>query len=127
MRWSYKTVHFSLKKDGLLGSAFIDENEIEISLNEFGKSGWELVSFMEVNDGIIAVFKQPFGRDLPVIEEEPTIDKYIEKEPEQKQQQQKREVDAIPVTTTIEVNTEREQPDEVGGNDKADIGSIKIF
>jgi len=65
MRWSYKTEHFSLKKEGLLGSAFLDEAEIEISLNEFGKAGWELVSFMEVNDGIIAVFKQPFGLGLP--------------------------------------------------------------
>lgn len=72
MRWSYKTVHFSLKKDGLLGSAFIDENEIEVTLNDYGKLGWELVSFMEVNDGLIAVFKQPFGAELPVLSEENT-------------------------------------------------------
>jgi hypothetical protein len=70
MRWSYKTVHFSLKKDGLLGSSFLDEDEIEITLNEYGKSGWELVSLMEVTDGIIAVFKQPFGFGLPDFEEE---------------------------------------------------------
>ncbi|MBL4902977.1 MAG: DUF4177 domain-containing protein [Desulfocapsa sp.] len=70
MRWSYKTVHFSLKKDGLLGSSFLDEDEIELTLNEYGKSGWELVSFMEVSDGIIAVFKQPFGCSLPDFEEE---------------------------------------------------------
>jgi len=70
MRWSYKTVHFSLKKDGLLGSSFLDEDEIELTLNEFGKSGWELVSLMEVSDGIIAVFKQPFGCGLPDFEEE---------------------------------------------------------
>jgi len=70
MRWSYKTEHFSLKKDGLLGSSFLDEEEIELSLNEYGKSGWELVSFMEVNDGLIAVFKQPFGHGLPGPEED---------------------------------------------------------
>ena len=58
MRWSYKTVHFGLKKDGLLGSAFLDESEMEQSLNEFGQSGWELVSLMETRDGLIAVFKQ---------------------------------------------------------------------
>ncbi len=69
MRWSYKTVHFGLKKDGLLGNSFLDEAEIEISLNNYGKSGWELVSFMEVNDGMIAVFKQPFGQGLPVLKE----------------------------------------------------------
>lgn len=70
MRWSYKTVHFCLKKDGLLGSSFLDEDEIEYSLNEYGKSGWELVSLLEVNDGVIAVFKQPFGYGLPEVEEE---------------------------------------------------------
>jgi hypothetical protein len=59
MRWSYKTVHYELKKDGLLGSAFLDESEVEVSLNEYGKAGWELVSMLETSDGIIAVFKQP--------------------------------------------------------------------
>jgi hypothetical protein len=63
MRWSYKTVHYELKKEGLLGSAFLDESEIEFSLNEYGRSGWELVSILETMDGIIAVFKQPLSGD----------------------------------------------------------------
>lgn len=62
MRWSYKTVLYELKKEGLLGSAFLDESEIEQSLNEFGTTGWELISMLETRDGIIAVFKQPLGR-----------------------------------------------------------------
>ena len=62
MRWSYKTVLYELKKEGLLGSAFLDESEIEQSLNEFGATGWELVAMLETRDGIIAVFKQPFGQ-----------------------------------------------------------------
>jgi len=61
MRWSYKTVHYELKKEGLLGSSFLDESEMEISLNEYGKSGWELVSMLETMDGLIAVFKQPLS------------------------------------------------------------------
>ncbi|MBU1139090.1 MAG: DUF4177 domain-containing protein [Proteobacteria bacterium] len=72
MRWSYKTVRFGLKKEGLLGSAYLDESEIEFSLNEFGKSGWELVSFMEVLDGLIGVFKQPLSHGLARIDREPT-------------------------------------------------------
>ncbi len=60
MRWIYKTVHYELKKDGFLGPSFLDENEIEESLNEYGKAGWELVSTMEISDGILAIFKQPF-------------------------------------------------------------------
>ena len=61
MRWSYKTVHYELKKEGILGSSFLDESEVEISLNEYGKSGWELVSMLETMDGLIAVFKQPLS------------------------------------------------------------------
>lgn len=59
MRWSYKTVHYDYKKEGLLGGAFLDEAEIEESMNEFGRAGWELVSFIEVQEGLIATFKQP--------------------------------------------------------------------
>jgi len=63
MRWSYKTIHYELKKEGILGSAFLDEPEIELSLNQYGKSGWELVSMLQTMDGIMAVFKQPLGED----------------------------------------------------------------
>jgi hypothetical protein len=59
MRWCYKTVHYELKKEGFLGSSFLDETEVEQSLNEYGQSGWELVSVTETQDGIIAIFKQP--------------------------------------------------------------------
>jgi hypothetical protein len=59
MKWSYKTVHFELKKEGLLGGSFLDEAEIEEQLNDFGRSGWELTSIIEVQDGVIAFFKQP--------------------------------------------------------------------
>jgi len=59
MRWSYKTVHYGLKKEGFLGSAFLDEAEVERSLNEYGQAGWELVSMMETQEGLIAIFKQP--------------------------------------------------------------------
>lgn len=58
MRWSYKTVHFALKKDGLLGGSFLDEAEIEETLNDFGQAGWELVSLLDSRDGAIGVFKQ---------------------------------------------------------------------
>jgi hypothetical protein len=64
MRWSYKTVHYDYKKEGLLGGTFLDEVEIEQSMNEFGLAGWELVSLLEVHDGLVAIFKQPL--DLPV-------------------------------------------------------------
>lgn len=59
MRWCYKTVHFALKKEGFLGGSFLDEAEVEQALNDYGQSGWELVSIIEIEDGVIAVFKQP--------------------------------------------------------------------
>lgn len=64
MRWSYKTVHYELKKEGILGNSFLDEPEIELSLNQYGKAGWELVSLLETIDGLIAVFKQPLDLDM---------------------------------------------------------------
>lgn len=66
MKWSYKTIHFALKKEGLLGAGFLDETEIEQALNEYGRSGWELISVLDVQDGIIAMFKQPLGAVSPV-------------------------------------------------------------
>jgi len=59
MRWGYKTIQYGLKKEGLLGSSFLDEAEMEQSLNEFGQAGWELVSLFAMQDGLMAVFKQP--------------------------------------------------------------------
>ncbi len=57
MRWAYKTVLYPLKKDGFLGDSFLDEEEMEQSLNEYGKAGWELVAFVEVAEGFRAIFK----------------------------------------------------------------------
>lgn len=58
MEWRYKTVHYAVKKDGFLGGSFLDEEEMESSLNNYGEQGWELVSLLEVRDGVVAVFKQ---------------------------------------------------------------------
>lgn len=78
MRWSYKTVHYELKKEGFLGQAFLDEAEVEQSLNEYGSAGWELVSMMETQDGLIAIFKQPFQREATVQLKDKKIEQYEE-------------------------------------------------
>lgn len=133
MRWGYKTIHFSMKKDGILGNAFLDETEIEVTLNEYGKSGWELISFMEVSDGLIAVFKQPFDYGLPdfteeepIQEEMPVKERVVEKlqtatiEPAEEppvnrlQQEEKVEV-ASPA-----------QEKKIDRNEGTDVGSIRI-
>ena len=113
MRWNYKTEHFSLKKEGLLGSAFLDEAEIELSLNEFGKAGWELVSLMEVNDGVIAVFKQPFSNELS----------------HQVVQKDDRVKEVVPAAAPEAQHETVPKPNPVTHADKGgeDVGDIKIF
>lgn len=94
MRWSYKTIHYELRKEGLLGSSFIDEAEIEESLNEFGHAGWELISLIEAKDGLIGVLKQPLDKasdqhasaveDFPVMTPKPhqTLEEEVQDSPE---------------------------------------------
>ena len=132
MRWSYKTVHFSLKKDGLLGNAFLDEAEIEVTLNDYGKSGWELVSFMEVNDGLIAVFKQPFGHGIPDLEEEDDVQE------ETPVREKIVETPDTPDTAAIETKPSFISPQEkeevettlekkIDEKEGSDVGTIRIF
>ncbi len=59
MRWQYRTVVFEFQKDGLLGDRFIDDEEVEKTLNEQGRVGWELVSATMVQEGLLTLFKRP--------------------------------------------------------------------
>ena len=71
-RWRYKTLHFDLKKDGILGSFFLDEEELEQSLCRHGQEGWELVAVLDVQGGLVALCKQPFSEE-DVLELEPLV------------------------------------------------------
>jgi len=72
IRWRYKTIHVDLKKDGILGSPFLDEEELERSLCHYGQDGWELVTVLEVQDGLVALCKQPFAGEN-IAEAEPIL------------------------------------------------------
>jgi hypothetical protein len=138
MRWSYKTLHFELKKDGLLGSVFLDESEIEQSLNEYGQGGWELVSMLETRDGLIAVFKQALGALCEIQDEPVTVAKRLvpnlaeDDEPALvlTDRRAKAPTAAPSFSGTRKANTmfavveeeEREEP----ATSSADIGSIRI-
>ena len=129
MRWAYKTIHYGLKKDGLLGGTFLDENEIEESLNEYGESGWELVSLLEVRDGVIAVFKASIDEyqqhHAPVVTErnqeieDLTGDFELEKESYQADK-----TDLFDGQDEVEVEAETGEK-EIGDLNR-DIGSIRI-
>lgn len=66
MHWSYKIVHYDYKKEGILGGTFLDEAEIEQAMNEIGKKGWDLVSLLEIQDGLMATFKKSEESPVPV-------------------------------------------------------------
>lgn len=58
MIWQYRTIIFEFAKDGLLGERYVDDEEMENTLNEQGGMGWELVSAVMVQDGVLAVLKR---------------------------------------------------------------------
>lgn len=145
MRWSYKTVHYELKKEGLLGGAFLDESEVELSLNEYGKAGWELVAMVDTADGLIAVFKQPISlstslRHRPKAEPLSSQEEFFSV----KKAEDDRVVGEVALLDEYEVEQSREengaadgrsaQPAGTGGEGPrarrppitADIGAIKI-
>ena len=142
MRWSYKTVHFEMKKEGLLGSAFLDESEIELSLNEYGKAGWELVSMLETLDGLIAVFKQPLSLDSRVVpqrDEEADqqavmpklvqVKKETKVEPRRFEEKKGRDEAKQEVVLIDDFEEDREEPAveaKKKPSDSSDVGSIRI-
>ncbi len=134
MGWAYKTIHYGLKKDGLLGGTFFDEEELEESLNEYGRLGWELISLLEVRDGVVAVFKQPVGERLinPVLEKEENcndVSKEVVVEEEKPIIKQKVEIQSTPKPDYIIEKEEIAEDGDVEEQEEPkdrDIGSIKI-
>lgn len=61
VQWQYRTILFEFQKDGLLGDKYIDDDEMEQVLNDYGGKGWELVSVTPVQEGLLSFFK----RDMP--------------------------------------------------------------
>ena len=67
IRWQYRTIVFEFQKDGLLGDRFIDDEEVEKTLNEQGGDGWELVSATMIQDGLLTLLKRLApDTDVPV-------------------------------------------------------------
>lgn len=145
MRWGYKTIHFELKKDGLLGGAFLDESEMELVLNDYGSSGWELVSILETRDGVVAVFKQPLDESISSVgiareetgEEEKAGEEKVIGSPVLKTAAEREEAEVsydddeiygFEDHVDVERGSEPEPDDEgeEGEEDGPDIGSIRI-
>ena len=137
MRWSYKTVHYGLKNEGLLGSAFLDESEIELSLNDYGKAGWELVTILETQEGLIAVFKQPLGAGMQTIDRAEVESQQVVLPPKKEEMNAERnsrkiynkieniESQAVAIDECEIVADEQDEVEKVPVR-KGDIGSIRI-
>ena len=67
MLWKYRTILFELTKDGLLGDRYVDDEEMEKTLNEMGALGWELVNVNLLQDGLLAILKRPVGADTVAV------------------------------------------------------------
>ncbi len=67
MLWKYRTILFELTKDGLLGDRYVDDEEMEKTLNEMGALGWELVNVTLLQDGLLAILKRPVGADTVAV------------------------------------------------------------
>ncbi len=59
MQWQYRTILFEFQKDGLLGDKYIDDEDVEATLNEQGVAGWELVNVALIQEGLLSFFKRP--------------------------------------------------------------------
>lgn len=68
MLWQYRTMLFEFTKDGLLGDKYVDDEEMEKTLNQMGSQGWELVSVTLLQDGVLTFLKKPVGQERLVAE-----------------------------------------------------------
>lgn len=58
MLWQYRTELFEFTKDGLLGDKYVDDEEMEKTLNQLGSQEWELVTVTMLQDGVLAFLKR---------------------------------------------------------------------
>jgi len=58
MLWQYRTVLFEFTKDGILGDRYVDDEEMEKTLNQLGRQSWELVNVSLLQDGLLAFLKR---------------------------------------------------------------------
>jgi hypothetical protein len=67
MQWRYRTILFEFAKDGLLGDKYIDDEEVEKTLNELGGRSWELVNVSLLQEGLLAILKRPAEERAPIV------------------------------------------------------------
>ena len=76
MVWQYRTILFEFTKDGLLGDRYVDDEEMEKTLNQMGQDSWELVDVSLLQDGLLTFLKRPLEKEeratAPAFRDAPT-------------------------------------------------------
>ncbi len=80
MLWQYRTVLFEFTKDGILGDRYVDDEEMEKTLNQLGRQSWELVNVSLLQDGLLAFLKR-------VVDDE-AMERVVQPQCREEQQQQ---------------------------------------
>lgn len=130
MMWQYRTILFELSKDSLLGDKYVDDEDVEKTLNQLGGESWELVNVTLLQDGVLAFLKRPTER--VVVVEEPVGAAPVEHLPPIIKS---RSVAAVPKVNTVEQVQEEYQPlrgrerdrrPAMENNEPDFVGGIKI-
>lgn len=82
MLWQYRTILFEFTKDGLLGDRYVDDEEMEKTLNQLGRQSWELVNVSLLQDGLLAFLKRPASEEgAPEQRRAPEVREHVAAEP----------------------------------------------
>ncbi len=124
--WQYRTIVFEFAKDGLLGERYIDDEEMEKTLNSQGLHGWELVSAVMIQDGVLAVLKRPGQKD----DRDVTIQAVIEPSEEQVVYDEEQAVFSAEQIKKEEIEhirtLEKKRQDTMQQGEHDQVGDIKI-
>jgi hypothetical protein len=113
MLWQYRTILFEFTKDGLLGDKYVDDEEMEKTLNEFGGQGWELVNVSLLQDGLLAFLKHPVEGTATV--EQPQL---VEPEPSEAPSVEQRRPDIFSRNRVTAEQIQAEERDPVRSFDR---------
>ncbi len=128
-RFVYRTILFEYQKDRLLGDKYINDEEVEKTLNEQGALGWELVGVTTTQEGLLAICKRPDGSEAcvdrpPVTVSESGRDSMEEEEVVSARDLQERERAHIMELEARRRQAMQQQEEE---QDQDLVGKIRIF
>ena len=125
MLWQYRTILFEFTKDGLLGDKYVDDEEMEKTLNELGGQSWELINVALLQDGLLAFLKRAVPRSEAHVLEEQELEQEEELiEPVMIQTRPAPVPRSTPVPSRVKVEVKEEQEEQ---EEQEEPELIRIF